>query len=49
MNADNRRYARDDLTKAIIGVFFEVYNELGYGSWSRCIVKQCLLRFARQG
>src|SRR6185503_2664553 len=31
MNADNRRYAHDDLTRAIIGVFFEVYNELGYG------------------
>ena len=31
MNADERRYAHDELTRAIIGVFFEVYNELGYG------------------
>ena len=32
MNADERRYEHhDDLTRAIIGVFFEVYNELGYG------------------
>jgi GxxExxY protein len=31
MNTDGRRYAHDDLTRAIIGVFFEVYNELGFG------------------
>ena len=31
MNADERRYPHDDLTRTIIGVFFEVYNELGYG------------------
>ena len=31
MNADERRYKYEDLTRVIIGSFFEVYNELGYG------------------
>jgi GxxExxY protein len=31
MNADERRYKHGETTAAIIGVFFDVYNELGYG------------------
>jgi len=31
MNADERRYPYEDLTRMIIGSFFEVYNELGHG------------------
>ena len=31
MNADQRRFSHDDVTQRIIGVYFEVYNELGYG------------------
>mgnify|MGYP000964196578 CR=1 FL=1 len=31
MNAENRRSTGDSLTYRIIGVFFEVYNELGPG------------------
>jgi GxxExxY protein len=31
MNADERRYKHEETTRGIIGVFFEVYNELGYG------------------
>src|SRR5262249_8650213 len=37
MNADKRRseeteeFLHEDLTERIIGVFYEVYNELGYG------------------
>jgi hypothetical protein len=31
MNADQRRYKHQSLTRGIIGVFFEVYNELGHG------------------
>jgi GxxExxY protein len=31
INADERRYAHSELTEKIIGVFYEVYNELGYG------------------
>lgn len=31
INADERRYAHSELTERIIGVFYEVYNELGYG------------------
>jgi GxxExxY protein len=31
MNADERRYNHEQTTREIIGVFFDVYNELGYG------------------
>jgi GxxExxY protein len=31
MNAAERRYPYEDLTRVIIGCFFEVYNELGRG------------------
>ena len=31
MNADERRYMHEQTTREIIGVFFDVYNELGYG------------------
>ena len=31
MNADKRGFKHQELTEAIIGVFFDVYNELGHG------------------
>jgi GxxExxY protein len=31
MNADERRYKYSELTEQIIGIFYEVYNELGSG------------------
>jgi GxxExxY protein len=31
MNADERGFKYGDVTEKVIGVFFEVYNELGYG------------------
>ena len=31
MNADERRYKHSELTEQIIGIFYEVYNELGFG------------------
>jgi GxxExxY protein len=31
MNADERRYKHQELTETIIGIFYEVYNELGHG------------------
>lgn len=31
MNTDQPKYKHQELTEAIIGVFYEVYNELGYG------------------
>lgn len=31
MNAEERRYKHEELTESIIGVFYEVYNELGVG------------------
>ena len=30
MNADERRFKHKDVTRRIIGVFFDVYNDLGY-------------------
>ena len=31
MNADYRRFKHKELTGKVIGVFFDVYNELGHG------------------
>jgi GxxExxY protein len=31
MNADQRRFKHENVTQSIIGVFFDVNNELGYG------------------
>src|SRR3954469_2217647 len=31
MNADERGYKHEHLTQEVIGVFFDVYNELGFG------------------
>jgi len=31
MNVDERRYKYSELTEQIIGIFYEVYNELGFG------------------
>ena len=31
INADERRYKYSELTEQIIGVFYDVYNELGFG------------------
>ncbi len=31
MNADGRRLKHGQLTEQIIGVFYDVYNELGHG------------------
>jgi GxxExxY protein len=31
MNADGRRYPHSDVTRTVIGVYYDVYNELGGG------------------
>ncbi len=31
MNADERRYPHSEITELVIRVFYEVYNELGFG------------------
>jgi GxxExxY protein len=31
INADERRYKHSELTEQIIGIFYEIYNELGVG------------------
>ena len=31
IDADDRRYKHSELTEKIIGVFYDVYNELGFG------------------
>ena len=31
INADERRYKYSELTEQVIGIFYEVYNELGFG------------------
>src|SRR5829696_1695748 len=31
MNADERGFPHKELSRRVIGIFFDVYNELGYG------------------
>jgi len=35
INADDRGYKHSELTEKIIGVFYEIYNELGFGFLER--------------
>jgi GxxExxY protein len=46
MNADERRYKHQELTQTIIGVFYEVYNELGFGFLEK-IYEEAMARVLR--
>ncbi|HET6889597.1 MAG TPA: hypothetical protein VFH31_00730 [Pyrinomonadaceae bacterium] len=37
INTDAHGFKHAQITEKIIGVFFDVYNELGYGFWNRFI------------
>ena len=41
MNADKSRYKHTDLTSGIIGVFLDVYSELGYG-FLECVYRRAM-------
>lgn len=55
ISADERRYKHSELTEQIIGVFYDVYNELGYGFLEKVYeeamgiaLKERNIRFQRQ-
>jgi hypothetical protein len=35
MYADDRGLKHGELTNRLIGIFFDIYNELGHGSWNQ--------------
>ena len=49
MNAEERRYKHPDLTEQIIGVFYEVYRELGIGFLERVYEEVHLRSSAAKG
>jgi PD-(D/E)XK nuclease superfamily protein len=49
INADERRYKYAELTKQIIGIFYEVYNELGAGFLEKVYEEALALVFKERG
>jgi len=49
MNTDERGFRYSDLTEAIIGVFYEVYNELGQGFLENVYEHAMLLALRAKG
>ncbi len=49
MNAEERRYKHAELTEQIIGVFYEVYNELGIGFLEKVYQEAMALVLKGQG
>jgi GxxExxY protein len=49
INADDRRYKYSELTEQIIGIFYEVYNELGAGFLEKFYEEAMALVFKERG
>lgn len=49
MNADERRFKHSELTEKIIGIFYDVYNELGFGFLESVYESALSLAFTEQG
>lgn len=49
MSADERRYKHSELTEKIIGIFYDVYNELGFGFLESVYESAIALAFTEQG
>jgi GxxExxY protein len=49
MNAEERRFKHAELTEQIIGVFYEVYNELGTGFLEKLYQEAMALVLRRKG
>ena len=48
MNADERRYKYSQLTEQIIGIFYEVYNELGFGFLQKVYEEEAMVVALRE-
>jgi GxxExxY protein len=49
INADERRYKHSELTEKIIGIFYDVYNELGFGFLEKVYEEAMAVSFKEQG
>jgi GxxExxY protein len=49
MNADERRYKHLELTEKIIGIFYDVYNELGFGFLESVYESAMAVAFTERG
>ncbi|HEY1937927.1 MAG TPA: GxxExxY protein [Candidatus Angelobacter sp.] len=49
INADERRYKHSELTEQIIGIFYEVYNELGSGFLEKVYEEAMAVIFKERG
>lgn len=49
MNADNRGFKNQEITKKIIGVFYDVYNELGHGFLESVYEQAMVIALAQAG
>lgn len=49
MNADSRGFKSQDITQRIIGVFYEVYNELGHGFLESVYEQAMVIALAQAG
>ncbi len=49
INADERRYKYSELTEQIIGIFYEVYNELGAGFLEKVYEEAMMVIFRERG
>ena len=49
MGADERRYKYSELTEKVIGVFYDVYNELGCGFLEKVYEEAMAVSFNEQG
>src|ERR1043166_7876574 len=49
INADERRFKYSELTEQIIGVFYEVYNELGFGFLEKVYEEAMAVAFKERG
>ncbi len=49
ISADERRYKHTELTERIIGIFYDVYNELGFGFLESVHEEAMALAFKEQG
>ena len=47
MNTDQNRFKYQELTEKIIGIFYNVYNELGYG-FLESVYEKCLIIALRE-
>jgi GxxExxY protein len=49
INADERRYKHSELTEQIIGIFYDVYNELGFGFLEKVYEEAMVVALGERG